>query len=267
MIQDSENPFPSPMDLPEDESVLCVSQGVCCEWLFHAYRQGVFPWPFAEDDWIPWSCPNPRAILRPEKLRFGHGTRKALRRIPYRVTFDAAFPDVIRACSDMPRRGEGTWIFPFMIDAYIEAHEYGFAHSVEVWDDDELVGGCYGIFLHGVFSGESLFHRAPHAGNLALQSLANHLHCLGCPWIDIQQDTEHMMRVGAERIPRIDYLRMLEQNQVGFPEAATPFALSQDMPEHGEKKTTGNRWLKFGGGYRDRTDDLLNAIQTLSQLS
>ena len=194
--------------LPDDEDMVFLTRDVPVHLLAHTYPLGIFPWPFEEDQPIPWVCPFERAILRFDRFRLGRSSRRGLDRAGFRVTFNEAFSEVINRCATVP--GRDSWIFGYMREAYTGAHEAGFAESVEVWRDDELVGGLYGIRSPGFFSGESMFHSADHAGKAAVQAMVTRLTDAGHHWMDIQQLTPHMIAMGAEAIDRTAFLRLAD---------------------------------------------------------
>ena len=180
--------------------------------LVHAYRNGIFPWP-AEGLPLLWFCPRERAVLDFDGLHVNRSVRRARRRA-FRCTIDAAFPAVIDACADMYRPGQnGTWITPEIRTAYTRLHRLGVAHSAEVWRDDVLVGGVYGVDVDGAFAAESMFYRQPNASKLALLHLIDHLRSRGLDWIDVQTLTPHMGRLGAELVPRDEFLARLQRTR------------------------------------------------------
>ena len=184
--------------------------------LISAYRHGIFPWPFGgASDPIPWVCPPLRAILEFSALHIPKNLRRSQRKAAgLCFTLDAAFPAVIRACAAAPRPGQdGTWIHARMIAAYEALHQLGHAHSVELWDADQLIGGLYGVTAGGVFTGESMFHLRPDASKLCVLHLIEHLRARGATWIDIQQLTPHFALLGAHEIPRDAFLAKLAATQ------------------------------------------------------
>ena len=202
--------FPSQAAMP-DSDVIVWGGDLSISNLVNAYRNGIFPWPFDPVAPIPWCSPDPRAILRFRELHVSRSLGRVWRRHSHRLSVDEAFDEVIEACASVPRRPEhGTWIFDDMVEAYSRLHRVGYAHSVEVWDGTELVGGLYGVCVDGVFSGESMFHRRPNAGKIALLHLLRLLESRGGEWIDIQELTDHMARMGAREVGRDEYLRLLE---------------------------------------------------------
>jgi len=181
--------------------------------LRQAYRNGIFPWP-ADDLPLLWFCPRERAILELDALHVPRSLSRARRRSELRFTVDAAFGRVIRACADTPRPGQdGTWITDDMVAAYERMHALGFAHSVEAWHGEGLVGGIYGVDTDGAFSAESMFHHEPYASKLALLHLLDHLRAQGATWIDIQVMTPHMERLGARNVPRREFLERLRRTR------------------------------------------------------
>jgi leucyl/phenylalanyl-tRNA--protein transferase len=204
--------FPNPRWAGDDG---IVGFGGELHWqnLVEAYRLGIFPWPI--DGWpLPWFCPDNRAILEFSELRIGRTLRRARQRSTLRFSIDEAFERVIRACAGSPRSDQdGTWITEEMVDSYCDLHREGWAHSVEAWDGEHLVGGLYGVDAGGAFAGESMFHELPGASKLALLFLIDHLASRGLDWIDIQTMTPHMEALGARLIPRGEFLNRLKETQ------------------------------------------------------
>jgi leucyl/phenylalanyl-tRNA--protein transferase len=191
------------------DDIVAVGGDLEPETLLHAYRNGIFPWP-AEGLPLLWFCPRERAVLDFERLHVNRSVRRARRRA-FRLTIDAAFPAVIDACADMPRPGQnGTWITPEIRTAYTRLHRLGIAHSVEVWRDEALVGGVYGVDVDGAFAAESMFRRESDASKLALLHLIDHLRARGLDWLDIQVMTPHLEHLGARVMPRNAFLARLE---------------------------------------------------------
>jgi leucyl/phenylalanyl-tRNA--protein transferase len=191
------------------DDIVAVGGDLEPETLLHAYRNGIFPWP-AEGLPLLWFCPRERAVLDFDRLHVNRSARRARRR-DFRFTIDAAFPAVIDACADMPRPGQnGTWITPEIRAAYTRLHRLGVAHSVEVWRDDVLVGGVYGVDVDGAFAAESMFRRESDASKLALLHLIGHLAARGLDWLDIQVLTPHLERLGARVMSRNAFLARLQ---------------------------------------------------------
>ncbi|PIE32307.1 MAG: leucyl/phenylalanyl-tRNA--protein transferase [Ilumatobacter coccineus] len=172
--------------------------------LLAAYRVGLFPMP-SEHHRIAWFSPDPRGILPLDGLRISRSLRRSVKR--YEVTINTAFQQVITACADPTR--EGRWITDDFIDAYSVLHTFGWAHSFEVWADDDLIGGLYGVRIGGLFAGESMFHRATDASKVALVHLVDWLNTTGASLLDVQWTTDHLVSLGAIEISRSDYLKRL----------------------------------------------------------
>lgn len=209
--------FSWPAPQPDDDlGLVALDYNLTPERVIAAYRRGIFPWPdSAPFSPIPWVCPPRRAVLEFAALHVPKNLRKARRTLAHlRFTTDGAFERVIRACSVAARPGQrGTWITPAMVATYVEVHRRGHAHSVEVWDGDELVGGLYGVTAGGVFTGESMFHRISDASKLCVLHLVEYLQARGATWIDIQQLTPHFALLGAREIPRAEFLAWLAAGQ------------------------------------------------------
>jgi leucyl/phenylalanyl-tRNA--protein transferase len=204
-------PFPDPGDAEtEPNGLLAVGGDLAPRRLLAAYRAGIFPW-FSEGQPILWWSPDPRMLLFPDELQVSRSLRKTLRRGRFEVSVDQAFAEVIRGCAGPRRDGDGTWLLPEMIAAYSELHRLGLAHSVETWQDGELVGGLYGVSLGRAFFGESMFSRASDASKVALVYLAELCNQAGFAFIDCQVYTEHLHRLGAREIPRTVFLQHLER--------------------------------------------------------
>jgi len=193
--------------------VVAIGDDLRVETLRDAYRHGIFPWPH-EELTLPWFSPRRRTVIFFNELHVGRSLRKSERRIGFTYSIDRAFEQVIAACAGSPRGDDtGTWIGPEIIAAYTELHRAGDAHSVEVWSGSDLMGGLYGVDAGGVFTGESMFHRAPDASKLALLFLIEHLRERGATWIDCQVTTPHMTALGAREISRNRFLDMLAVEQ------------------------------------------------------
>jgi len=200
--------FP-PVHLAED-GLLALGGDLRPERLLLAYTKGIFPW-YAENLPILWHSPDPRMVMTTRDLVVQRSLRKAIRRKPYRLTMDTAFVRVLENCASVPRPGQsGTWLIPEMVDAYRRLHELGFAHSIEAWQGDELVGGLYGVSLGAAFFGESMFANAPDASKIAFVACVRQLEAFEIELIDCQVHTEHLERFGAYEVPRVDYLTRLQ---------------------------------------------------------
>jgi leucyl/phenylalanyl-tRNA--protein transferase len=173
--------------------------------LLPAYAIGIFPMADDEGE-IHWLAPDPRAIIELETFKTTRSLRATLRRGEFTITVDNAFERVIAACADRP---EGTWISSDIHEAYCELHRRGFAHSVETWAEEELIGGLYGVSIGGAFFGESMFHRTTDASKVALVELVKRMRRRGFVLLDVQFLTEHLERFGAVEIPRSEYQQRL----------------------------------------------------------
>ena len=196
--------------LIEPNGLLAAGGDLSPERLLAAYRQGVFPW-FNEDDPILWWSPDPRMVLFPAELKVSRSLNKTLRKGGHDIRSDSAFTQVMQACAE-PRKGQpGTWIHPEMIAAYVVLHELGFAHSVELWKDEQLVGGLYGIAIGKMFFGESMFSRETDASKIAFVHLVRQLESWGFGMIDCQMKTAHLASLGAREIPRKEFRQKLNK--------------------------------------------------------
>ena len=176
--------------------------------LLTAYRNGIFPW-YSVGQPILWWCPDPRTVLAPNELHISRSMRKFMRQTGFTVPADQDFPAVIAACAAPRRDADGTWITPAMQRAYMRLHTLGHAHSIEIWDEGELVGGLYGLALGRAFFGESMFSARTNASKLAFISLAQHLAACEFGLIDCQMPTDHLFSLGARSLPRADFLQQL----------------------------------------------------------
>jgi leucyl/phenylalanyl-tRNA--protein transferase len=200
--------FP-PAHLALKEGLLAVGGDLSVERLLLAYRNGIFPW-YSPGEPILWWSPDPRLVLYPEELRISRSLGKIINKKSFQISFDEAFEAVIQACAQAKRSyGEGTWISDEMKDAYCELHRQGYAHSVEAWQDEALVGGLYGITLGRVFFGESMFSRVSNASKVAFVTLVENLKQLKFKLIDCQVRTGHLIRFGAREIPRKVFLEQV----------------------------------------------------------
>jgi leucyl/phenylalanyl-tRNA--protein transferase len=203
-------PPASPWEFPDPEAVGAgdlVGVGADLEpgTVLAAYRRGLFPMPLSHQRDMAWWSPDPRGVLPLESLVVSRSLRRS--RTRYEVRVDTAFDDVVAACAD-PRR-DGAWISPDIREAYGRLHQLGWAHSVETWEGDRLVGGLYGIHVAGLFAGESMFHHATDASKVALVWLVERLREIGVVLLDVQWLTPHLATLGAIEIPRAEYLSRL----------------------------------------------------------
>ena len=200
--------FPQP-SLAEPDGLLAIGGDLSIERLLLAYENGIFPW-FSEGDPICWFAPHERCVIYPDRVKVSKSMRKILADGIFTVTMDHAFTDVIANCAQAPRKGQdGTWITTDMQNAYISLFENGWAHSVEVWNEGNLVGGLYGLEINGVFCGESMFSLMSNASKTALIWL-----CRNPEYrlVDCQLPNDHLMSLGAEMIPATAYLSILHED-------------------------------------------------------
>ncbi len=204
-------PFPS-LDsaLVEPDGLLAAGGDLSILRLLNAYRHGIFPW-FSEDDPILWWSPNPRMIIKTDSVHISRRLHRTLTRGQFKLTLNTAFNEVIEACSAPRTEQDGTWIIPVIKEAYCQLHQAGHAHSLEVWMDDCLVGGIYGVSIGRMFFGESMFHRRTDASKIALVSLCDWLAKNRIDRLDCQVQSPHLIRMGAVRISRHEFLREIEQ--------------------------------------------------------
>tara|TARA_R110002050_G_scaffold300621_3_gene471037 strand:+ start:11924 stop:12610 length:687 start_codon:yes stop_codon:yes gene_type:complete len=191
------------------EGVLAIGGDLSVPRLLLAYKQGIFPW-YNEGSEILWWTPNPRFVLFTNELKISKSMKQVMRSSKFRVTYDTAFKTVIRHCKTQKRNGQsGTWITDEMEEAYIKLHQLGYAHSVEVHQEDELVAGLYGVSLGRVFYGESMFTHVSNGSKFGFISLVNALKAKGFKMIDSQDYTAHLESLGAREIPREYFEKIL----------------------------------------------------------
>lgn len=209
-------PFPA-LENADDDGLLAMGGDLSVDTLVSAYSQGIFPW-FNEGQPILWWSPDPRLVLFPEQIRLTKSLKKSIRN-RYSVTCDRCFEEVIHNCAlrgATEKNDTGTWITEDMNEAYIDLHKSGYAHSIEVWRDNELVGGLYGLALGNVFFGESMFSHSSDASKVGLAYLCQHLANLEFSLIDCQVSSSHLLSLGARNIDRdqfISHLRGINLNQ------------------------------------------------------
>lgn len=206
-------PFPSP-ETASEEGIVAYGYDLTPERLLEAYQNGIFPW-YNEEEPVLWWSPNPRFVLFPEKLHISKNIKKLLRKNIYQVTYNQSFEEVIRNCASIPRKDQdGTWIHPEMIATYTQLHQLGYAHSVEVWYENQLVGGLYGIKMGNIFCGESMFSRKSNASQVGLITfLQQHPEI---ELVDCQVYSEYLEKLGAEEIPRTQFLEIIRKNKVSL---------------------------------------------------
>lgn len=204
----SDKDFPDPEEA-DDSGLLAIGGDLTVERLINAYSKGIFPW---YEDGMPilWWSPDPRMVLFPGKMIVSHSLKQTLKKDDFRVTFDTDFEAVIENCSKVPRHdADGTWITDEMKEAYIRLHKKGYAHSVETWYNDKLVGGLYGVSIGKAFFGESMFHTETNASKVALFKLSEYLENHDYQIIDAQVYTNHLESLGGEMISRSRYMTIL----------------------------------------------------------
>jgi leucyl/phenylalanyl-tRNA--protein transferase len=210
--QRTDDEFP-PVSWASDDGLLAVGGRLTPERVLEAYRRGIFPWPIVEHHYeiLAWFSPDPRAVLELDRLYVSRRLARRVRSQWFRVTCDQAFTEVVAGCAAPRSADTGTWITPMVALVYGRLHTMGHAHSIEVWRDETLVGGLYGISLGGFFAGESMFHRQRDASKVALVFLVAHLRAQGFRLFDIQQATPHAVSMGATEISRPRFLARLRE--------------------------------------------------------
>lgn len=208
MLGADECNFPDP-ETSDEQGLLAMGGNLSPARLLEAYKHGIFPW--YEDGYpVLWWSPNPRLILNPKQFKCSKSLKQTLNK-PFQYTIDTAFHEVIQACASTSGRVNHTWITHEMISAYCTLHQLGYAHSFEVWQDNQLAGGLYGISMGHAFFGESMFHNVRDASKLALYFLCQTLLAWDFDFIDCQLPTRHLQSLGAETISRKAFLIKLEQ--------------------------------------------------------
>lgn len=203
--------FPS-VDEADEHGIIAIGGDFSAERLLAAYKRGIFPWPH-EGLPILWFCPEPRFVLRPRDIIINRTLRRAFLKTKFSIVSDRDFLSVMKNCQLANRRDQpGTWIADEMIDGYVELHKQGFAHSIEAYDGDRLVGGLYGIALGRVFFGESMFFLEDNASKFCFVTLVAQLIAWQFRLIDCQAHTENLDRFGAQPMARKDFLSILDEN-------------------------------------------------------
>lgn len=219
--------FPDPT-LADPSGLLGVGGDLASERLLLAYRSGIFPW-YSDGQPILWWSPDPRMVLFTDELKVSRSLAKRIRQARFEIRIDTAFAEVIRGCAEAERPDQhGTWITDEMDNAYLRLHRLGYAHSVEAWQDGELVGGLYGVAVGQLFSGESMFARAPDASKVAFVHIVRQLAAWGFPLIDCQVHTAHLERFGAREIERTQYLSWVS-HLADEPGRPGPWAFDDDF--------------------------------------
>ena len=212
---------PSKLEFPpveqamqDPDGLLAVGGDLSKERLLLAYSKGIFPW-YEDDQPLLWWSPDPRAVIEPQNIKISRSLRKRLRKREFEVRVDTAFDDVVKRCQNPRAYSNETWITNEMRQAYLALHRDGYAHSIECYQDKELVGGLYGVSIGRLFFGESMFHAATDASKVAFVALCRLLRQQGCPLVDCQMPNPHIMRLGVETISRSEFmLHLLNNNKL-----------------------------------------------------
>ena len=200
--------FP-PVEMADQDGLLAIGGDLSRERLLHGYRNGIFPW--YENKYILWWCPDPRFVLFPQDLKISSSMKQLLKKQSFEFSINRDFNAVISQCKSVSRRGQyGTWITEEMRDAYNDLHHAGYAHSAEVWLNGELVGGLYGVRIGKIFFGESMFSRYSNASKYAFIRYVDYLKTEGVELIDCQVYTAHLESLGAVMIPRSRFLKLVK---------------------------------------------------------
>lgn len=201
--------FP-PGDDANEDGILAIGGKLSIQNLLNAYQIGAFPW-YNKGEPIIWHHPNPRCVLFPNEIKISHSMRTLINSRKFRFTFDQSFSEVIAQCRHIPRKDQpGTWIHDEIEKAYNELFTLGYAHSAEVWEGTELVGGLYGVLLGRIFFGESMFSTAKNASKFALIKMTDLLQKNGIRLIDCQVTNPHLISMGAKEIPRAQFVEILK---------------------------------------------------------
>lgn len=222
--------FPPAEDaLSEPNGLLAFGGDLSIGRLVEAYSNGIFPW-FSEGEPILWWTPDPRGVIFTDDYSSSKSLLKHIRRHTPRVTINHSFNMVISACATVPRSDNGTWITTQMINAYIQLHQAGFAHSIEVWQDEQLVGGLYGVFIDSVFCGESMFSHTSNGSKVAFHYLVEHLRKFEIKLIDCQMQNPHLKTLGCQSVSRSEFLALLENLAKTNPfDSETPIWNAQEI--------------------------------------
>lgn len=214
LLDDEELRFPDPTKIPEDKrepsGIIAIGGDLRPERLLNGYVNGIFPWTDIKADKYHWYCPMQRFVIFPNEIHVSHSMRNLFNKGGYKVTMNADFDAAIHNCSAPRIQEEGAWLGDEMIAAYTKLHKMGYAHSVEVWDEnDKLVGGLYGMWIKKCFIGESMFSLIPSGSKIALICLAWHLEKIGGKFIDCQMETPHLKSMGGRYISYEEYMRIM----------------------------------------------------------
>lgn len=233
-------PDPSRAD-PEGQGLIAMGADLAPETLISAYASGLFPW-FNEDEPIAWWCPHPRCVITPSDYKPSKSLKKTGKRSPWSITLNQAFDEVIHACS-LPRSySADTWIHEEMIEAYLRLHDLGFAHSIEVWQDDskeQLIGGLYGLKIGSIYFGESMFHQVTDASKMAFWALMRLCEASAVPLVDCQLPNPHLFSLGATLIERQAFLAALPTLTQ---QLSTSWHADNMLPLSAQALTQGDTW-------------------------
>ncbi|MFU8925854.1 leucyl/phenylalanyl-tRNA--protein transferase [Acinetobacter puyangensis] len=209
--------FPDPeVADPDGQGLICIGGDLQPSTLLAAYHHGLFPW-FNQDEPICWWCPEPRCIIYPQTFIPSKTLIRTMKKLDYQIRIDCAFEQVIKSCAAPRSYSQETWISSNIIKSYIQLHQLGFAHSIEIWDQEELIGGLYGLNLGKGFFGESMFNTRTDTSKMAFYCLMLLCHEQQSPWVDCQLPNDHLISLGATTITRSDFLNTL-QNVVNQPQ-------------------------------------------------
>lgn len=208
----SDAPFPpAELALTDPDGLLAIGGDLSPVRLLNAYAGGIFPW-FSQGQPLLWWSPDPRMVFRTDQVHLSSRFRRSLRNSGWKIRADTAFAEVMQACAQAPRPGQdGTWITADMLAAYVQLHQLGYAHSLEVFDDEELVGGIYGVAIGRMFFGESMFSGRSGGSKVALAALARSLADRGWPLMDAQVENPHLLTMGATYLPRDQFLTQVRE--------------------------------------------------------
>lgn len=207
-----EKPHFPPVEAASPDGVLFVGGSLAPDWLLEAYRRGIFPMPIRIDNrrLIAWLSPDPRGVLEFDALHISRRVSRRLKRGEFQFTINQSFHDVVEACAAPRGQDDDCWLTLSMQNAYVTLHQLGHAHSVEVWQDQRLVGGLFGVAVGAAFAAESMFYRVTDASKAALAFVVDHLRGRGFELLDVQWTNSHTRRLGARDIPRVEYVARLK---------------------------------------------------------
>lgn len=214
--------FPDPLKTLGD-GLVAIGDGLDVELLLEAYSFGIFPWPQSDEMPMMWFSPAKRGVLDLAEFHVAKSLQKSARKSPWKIRWNSDFEQVIRLCAESPRPlQDGTWITPDMEQGYIDFHEAGYAHSIECWDGDRLIGGMYGVYVAGVFSGESMFYLKPNASKFCFWAAVQELKANGIAWMDVQMVTPNVEAFGGKYITKTDFFSRLEAEKGRVQELKLP---------------------------------------------